>query len=80
VLTVSGGASHAGNAPDQGRNALDELSHQLLQLRDLSEPTRAVKLNWTLANAGSVYNAIPAAARTISRPWKRRSASASRTT
>jgi glutamate carboxypeptidase len=65
VLTVTGRASHAGNAPDQGRNALYELSHQLLQLRDLSEPTRAVKLNWTLANAGSVYNAIPAAAMAI---------------
>jgi glutamate carboxypeptidase len=62
VLTVTGRASHAGNAPEQGRNALYELSHQLLQLRDLSEPTRGVKLNWTLANAGSVVNTIPAAA------------------
>jgi glutamate carboxypeptidase len=65
VLTVTGRASHAGNAPEQGRNALYELSHQLLQLRDLSDPARAVKLNWTLANAGSVYNAIPAAAMAI---------------
>ena len=65
VLTVTGRASHAGNAPDQGRNALYELSHQLLQLRDLSEPARAVKLNWTLASAGSVYNSIPAAATAI---------------
>jgi glutamate carboxypeptidase len=65
VLEVTGRASHAGNAPDQGRNALYELSHQLLQLRDLSEPARAVKLNWTLANAGSVYNSIPAAATAI---------------
>ncbi len=65
VLTVTGRAAHAGNAPDQGRNALYELSHQLLQLRDLSEPARAVKLNWTLANAGSVYNAIPASAMAI---------------
>jgi glutamate carboxypeptidase len=65
VLTVTGRASHAGNAPDQGRNALYELSHQLLQLRDLSEPARSVKLNWTLASAGSVYNSIPAAAMAI---------------
>jgi Peptidase dimerisation domain len=65
VLTVTGRASHAGNAPDQGRNALYELSHQVLQLRDLSEPARSVKLNWTLANAGSVYNSIPAAAMAI---------------
>jgi glutamate carboxypeptidase len=65
VLTVTGRASHAGNAPEQGRNALYELSHQLLQLRDLSEPARAVKLNWTLGNAGTVYNTIPAAATAI---------------
>jgi glutamate carboxypeptidase len=65
VLTVTGRAAHAGNAPDQGRNALYELSHQLLQLRDLSDPPRRVKLNWTLANAGSVYNSIPAAAMAI---------------
>jgi len=65
VLTVTGRASHAGNAPDQGRHALYELAHQLLQLRDLSDPARAVKLNWTLANAGSVYNTIPAAAMAI---------------
>jgi len=65
VLTVTGRASHAGNAPDQGRHALYELAHQLLQLRDLSDPACAVKLNWTLANAGSVYNTIPAAAMAI---------------
>jgi glutamate carboxypeptidase len=65
VLTVKGRASHAGNAPDQGRNALYELAHQLLQLRDLSNPSKALKLNWTLAEAGSVYNAIPADATAI---------------
>ena len=36
MLKALGVASyHAGNAPDQGRNALYELSHQLLQLRIL---------------------------------------------
>jgi glutamate carboxypeptidase len=65
VLTVEGRASHAGNAPEQGRNALYELAHQLLQLRDLSDPSKAVKLNWTVAEAGSVFNAIPADATAI---------------
>ncbi len=65
VLTVKGRAAHAGSAPDQGRNALYEMAHQLLQLRDLSDPSKAVKLNWTLADAGSVFNAIPADARAI---------------
>ena len=65
VLTVQGRAAHAGSAPEQGRNALYELSHQLLQMRDLSNPAKAVKMNWTVANAGSVSNAIPAEARAI---------------
>jgi glutamate carboxypeptidase len=65
VLTVKGRASHAGNAPEHGRNALYELAHQLLQLRDLSDPSKAVKLNWTVAEAGSVFNTIPAGATAI---------------
>jgi glutamate carboxypeptidase len=65
ILTVKGRASHAGAAPDQGRNALYELSHQILQMRDLSNPAKAVKVNWTVASAGSVPNAIPADARAI---------------
>jgi glutamate carboxypeptidase len=65
VLTVKGRASHAGAAPEQGRNALYELSHQILQMRDLSDPASAVKVNWTVASAGSVPNAIPADARAI---------------
>lgn len=59
TLTVRGRASHAGGAPERGVNALYELSHQLLQLRDLSEPQRGLKMNWTVARAGVVRNMIP---------------------
>jgi glutamate carboxypeptidase len=65
LLTVKGRASHAGAAPEQGRNALYELSHQVLQMQDLSNPNRGLKLNWTVASAGSVFNAIPEDARAI---------------
>ncbi len=65
VLTVKGRASHAGAAPEQGRNAVYELAHQLLQMRDLSDPAKAVKVNWTVVSGGSVPNAIPADARAI---------------
>jgi glutamate carboxypeptidase len=65
LLTVKGRASHAGAAPEQGRNALYELSNQVLQMQDLSNPGRALKLNWTVASAGSVFNAIPEYARAI---------------
>jgi glutamate carboxypeptidase len=60
VLDVKGRASHAGDAPERGRNALYELAHQILQTRDLSNPEIGLKMNWTIANAGTVRNAIPA--------------------
>jgi glutamate carboxypeptidase len=59
TLTVRGRASHAGGAPERGVNALYELSHQLLQLRDLSVPERGLKVNWTVSRAGVVRNMIP---------------------
>lgn len=59
TLTVRGRAAHAGGAPERGVNALYELSHQLLQLRDLSVPERGLKMNWTVAKAGVVRNMIP---------------------
>jgi glutamate carboxypeptidase len=62
VLNVQGRASHAGNAPERGRNALYELAHQILQTRDLSEPANGLKMNWTVASAGTNRNVIPAIA------------------
>ena len=59
TLNVKGRASHAGAAPERGVNALYELSHQILQARDLSDPATGVKFNWTLAKAGQVRNMIP---------------------
>jgi len=60
VLNVKGRASHAGSAPERGRNALYELAHQILQTRDLSDPGVGIKMNWTIASAGTNRNVIPA--------------------
>ena len=62
-LTVQGKAAHAGVSPEQGVNALYELSHQLLQMRDLSRPEQGLKLHWTVASAGTNRNVVPAQAR-----------------
>ncbi|HEY6363307.1 MAG TPA: M20/M25/M40 family metallo-hydrolase [Candidatus Binatia bacterium] len=59
TLTVKGRASHSGSAPEKGINALYELAHQILQTRDLSNPAVGLKMNWTLANAGTTRNMIP---------------------
>jgi glutamate carboxypeptidase len=61
-LTVDGKASHAGAAPDKGVNALVELSHQILQLSDLSQKDQGLTLNWTVSQAGTNRNVIPAQA------------------
>jgi glutamate carboxypeptidase len=65
LLNVEGKASHAGSAPERGRNALYELAHQILQTRDLSDPATGVKMNWTVASAGTNRNVIPAIASAV---------------
>jgi glutamate carboxypeptidase len=62
TLKVKGRASHAGSAPHLGVNALYELSHQIMQMRDLSKPAVGLKLNWTVSQAGTNRNVIPAEA------------------
>jgi glutamate carboxypeptidase len=65
LLSVQGRASHAGSAPELGRNALYELAHQVMQTRDLSDPATGLKMNWTLASAGDNRNVIPAKASAV---------------
>lgn len=58
-MEVKGRASHAGAAPDLGRNALIELAHQLQQTKDVAKSIPGTQLNWTTAQAGTVRNQIP---------------------
>jgi glutamate carboxypeptidase len=62
TLKVTGKASHAGSAPERGRNAIYELSHQMLQTKDFSDPATGVKMNWTMISGGTNRNVIPAEA------------------
>ena len=59
LMEVKGRASHAGAAPELGRNALIELAHQLLQTSDIAKSIPGTQLNWTTAQAGTVRNQIP---------------------
>ncbi|HDS1734685.1 M20/M25/M40 family metallo-hydrolase [Pseudomonas sp. BP8] len=61
-LEVKGRSSHAGSAPEEGRNALTELAHQIFQLKDLGDTSKGTTVNWTLAKAGEKANIIPALA------------------
>ncbi len=63
ILRVKGKASHAGSSPERGVNALVELSNQILQTKDLSDPKTGLKMNWTNSKAGSgSHNVIPESA------------------
>jgi len=62
TLAVTGKASHAGSAPQAGRNAIYELAHQMLQTKDFSDPSRGLKMNWTMVSGGTNRNVIPAQA------------------
>lgn len=59
LLEVKGKSSHAGSAPEAGRNAAIELAHQLLQLKDLGDPSKGTTVNWTMLRAGDKRNIIP---------------------
>ncbi len=62
MLEVKGKSSHAGSAPEAGRNAAMELAHQMLQLKDLGDPAKGTTVNWTMVNAGDKRNIIPSSA------------------
>jgi glutamate carboxypeptidase len=64
-MKVRGKASHAGAAPELGRNALYELSHQILKSRAFGDPAKGLQINWTVSSAGNSRNVIPAEASAV---------------
>ncbi|MCF5223657.1 M20/M25/M40 family metallo-hydrolase, partial [Pseudomonas syringae] len=62
LLDVKGKSSHAGSAPEAGRNAAIELAHQMLQLKDLGDPGKGTTVNWTMIKGGEKRNIIPSSA------------------
>lgn len=59
TLGVKGRASHAGAAPDQGRNAIIEIAHQMIQTKDVAKDIPGVTLNWTNVISNKAVNQIP---------------------
>ncbi len=59
TLEVKGRAAHAGAAPDMGRNAILEISHQMLQTRDIAKDIPGATLNWTNVVSNKATNQIP---------------------
>lgn len=59
VVEVKGKTSHAGVAPELGRNAATEVAHQVLQLGKLGDAEKKTSVNFTVIEAGDRINVIP---------------------
>ncbi len=62
-VAVQGAPAHAGGNPEMGVNALVEAADIVGRTRDLDNPARDLRLNWTVMNAGAVPNVVPDQAR-----------------
>ena len=58
-IEVKGRASHAGNAPGKGVNALMELIEQIPALAGLADPAKGTTVNFTVFHSGDKTNVIP---------------------
>ncbi|GJG97999.1 M20/M25/M40 family metallo-hydrolase [Cupriavidus pauculus] len=65
TMQVKGRASHAGAAPELGRNALLELAYQMQQTRDVAKSVPGSQMNWTQAKAAGPLNQIPETATAV---------------
>ena len=77
TVKVEGRPSHAGNAPEQGINAIIELAQQTMKLNGMNDLKNGTSVSVTMVNGGSATNVIPAEAtakvdvRTLSaRAWE----------
>ncbi|MFZ4689682.1 MAG: glutamate carboxypeptidase [Polymorphobacter sp.] len=61
IVTITGKAAHAGNAPEQGINALVEAASVIEKTRDLDQGPGKLRFNWTVVKQDSpgVINIIP---------------------
>ena len=60
TVRIEGKAAHAGNAPEQGINALVELAHVIAVTKDLDEGQGKRRFNWTqITQDGGARNMIP---------------------
>ena len=63
TVTLTGVASHAGNAPEQGASAITEAARLLLELQALARPELGTTVSAGTIQGGSATNVIPAHAR-----------------
>jgi len=63
VLEIDGRAAHAGVEPEKGISATEELAHQVLALKALSDPAKGTTVNVGVVQGGTRPNVVAAHAR-----------------
>ena len=58
-IVAHGQAAHAGGDHEKGRNAIEEISHQVLAIQKLTNYEKETTLNVGLVHGGSVVNVVP---------------------
>jgi glutamate carboxypeptidase len=62
TVKVKGRAAHAGGAHEMGRNAIEEMAHQVIAIQKLTDYERQTTLNVGVIRGGTVSNVVPEAA------------------
>ena len=57
-ITITGQAAHAGNNPEEGVSAIQEMAQQILRLHALNAPERGTTVNVGIANGGGRINVV----------------------
>lgn len=60
LVKVSGRASHAGVAHEEGRNAIQEMAHQILAIQSMTDYKKGTTLNVGIIKGGTASNVVPA--------------------
>lgn len=58
-VTVRGRAAHAGGDHEKGRNAIEEMAHQVIAIQKLTDYSRQTTLNVGVVRGGTVSNVVP---------------------
>jgi len=62
-VTVRGRAAHAGGDHQAGRNAIEEMSHQVIAIQKLTDYEKQTTVNVGVMRGGTVSNVVPEEAR-----------------
>jgi glutamate carboxypeptidase len=59
TVIAKGRAAHAGGAHEMGRNAIEEMAHQVIAIQKLTDYRRQTTLNVGVIRGGTVSNVVP---------------------